>query len=282
LASATLNAPLARWSPSTAVFIAPTSKNADGATHGGPAKTYPRARRSADGRLLNRAKGRSWRTAPLSREQVRSLSVARLRKPDQYRCQTIVWLPRSHRKRVYGRSSESTLIGCATACTGACLAVAGLTRESRPVGLGLMGTAPVAPKATKARRAKEELPGRDESRAKERAKLRRELETAKEEERTQRRAVETAEQEVEQARREVERVQARLGTAEAELNGGVPCQDKHRAAGVLERLRLLRPQFRDLEEQLARAPWSAKQASLTEMLDAYAALTTALRARNAH
>ncbi len=101
--------------------------------------------------------------------------------------------------------------------TRTAFAVARMTRESRPVGLGLMGTAPSAPKATKARRAKEERPGRDESRAKERAKLRRELESAKEEERTQWRAVETAEQEVEQARREIERVQARLGTTEAEL-----------------------------------------------------------------
>lgn len=61
------------------------------------------------------------------------------------------------------------------------------------------------------------------------------------------------------------------------LNGGVPRQDKHRAAGVVERLRLIRQEFHDAEDQLALAPWSHREAALSDMLDAYAALTTAVR-----
>jgi predicted RNase H-like nuclease len=60
------------------------------------------------------------------------------------------------------------------------------------------------------------------------------------------------------------------------LNDRVPLQDKHRAAGVMQRLRLLKDEFPDVEERLAQAPWSRKQATLSDMLDAYAALTTAL------
>jgi predicted RNase H-like nuclease len=52
--------------------------------------------------------------------------------------------------------------------------------------------------------------------------------------------------------------------------------DKHRAAGVMRRLQLVRNAFPDAEAQLARAGWSRKEATLADMLDAYAALTTAI------
>ena len=61
------------------------------------------------------------------------------------------------------------------------------------------------------------------------------------------------------------------------LNARAPlAHDKQRAAGVVERLRLLRHEFADIEDRLASAPWGRKQATLSDMLDAYAALTTAL------
>lgn len=61
------------------------------------------------------------------------------------------------------------------------------------------------------------------------------------------------------------------------LNGGVPCGTKHHAAGVVERMRLLRTEFPDFEQRLADSSWSSKEVTLTDMLDAYAALFTAAR-----
>lgn len=61
------------------------------------------------------------------------------------------------------------------------------------------------------------------------------------------------------------------------LNDGSPLPvPKHSAAGLLRRLQLVRAEFRDAEEQLATAPWSGKQVELSDPLDAYAALSTAL------
>jgi predicted RNase H-like nuclease len=60
------------------------------------------------------------------------------------------------------------------------------------------------------------------------------------------------------------------------MNDGAVPPDKHRASGVLERLRLVRAVFPDAEERLAAAPWGRKEATLSDILDAYAALTSAL------
>jgi predicted RNase H-like nuclease len=51
---------------------------------------------------------------------------------------------------------------------------------------------------------------------------------------------------------------------------------KSSAAGTESRLRTLEPVFPDAEEQIASAPWPAKQVGLPDLLDAYAALATAL------
>lgn len=62
------------------------------------------------------------------------------------------------------------------------------------------------------------------------------------------------------------------------LNDGAPLPaPKHSASGLIQRLRLVRGEFPDAEQQLATAPWSGRQVGLSDMLDAYAALTTALR-----
>ena len=53
--------------------------------------------------------------------------------------------------------------------------------------------------------------------------------------------------------------------------------DKRSTAGVMRRLALVRHKVADAEEQLAAATWSSKQAELPDLLDAYAALSTALR-----
>jgi predicted RNase H-like nuclease len=61
------------------------------------------------------------------------------------------------------------------------------------------------------------------------------------------------------------------------LNDGAPLPaHKHSAAGLIQRLGLVRAEFPDAEEQLAAAPWTGKQAELSDLLDAYAALSTAL------
>jgi predicted RNase H-like nuclease len=70
----------------------------------------------------------------------------------------------------------------------------------------------------------------------------------------------------------------------AELNGGSPLEHaKHSGAGAAERLRLLRPHFPDAGRRLAAARWPKSGATRADMLDAYAALATALRcARGDH
>lgn len=61
------------------------------------------------------------------------------------------------------------------------------------------------------------------------------------------------------------------------LNDGAPVRaSKHSAAGLMQRLDLLRREFPDIEEQIAAAAWSSKEAELSDLLDAYAALSTAL------
>jgi predicted RNase H-like nuclease len=61
------------------------------------------------------------------------------------------------------------------------------------------------------------------------------------------------------------------------LNDGAPLlEPKHTAAGRTRRRQLVLRAFPDAEQQLATAPWSAKQAALADLLDAYAALSTAL------
>lgn len=59
------------------------------------------------------------------------------------------------------------------------------------------------------------------------------------------------------------------------VGGGLP-HAKSSAAGLLSRLRILKPVFRDAEERIASAPWPAKQVGLSDLLDAYAALATAV------
>jgi hypothetical protein len=101
--------------------------------------------------------------------------------------------------------------------TRAAFAAGRVTRETRPVGLGLMAAPAPAPRKAKARGADQGRAGRDKSRANQRAKLRREHEAAKGEERRQRQAVERAQQGVEEARGELEQAQSRLAEAEAKL-----------------------------------------------------------------
>jgi predicted RNase H-like nuclease len=61
------------------------------------------------------------------------------------------------------------------------------------------------------------------------------------------------------------------------LNDGVPLHEpKHTAAGRDRRLQLVREAFPDAEQRIAAARWSAKQATIADLLDAYAALSTAL------
>lgn len=61
------------------------------------------------------------------------------------------------------------------------------------------------------------------------------------------------------------------------LGGGSVPPPKASAAGPVVRLRLIREVFSDAEEQLAAATWPAKQVGLTDLLDAYAALASALQ-----
>jgi len=61
------------------------------------------------------------------------------------------------------------------------------------------------------------------------------------------------------------------------LNDGVPvAADKRSPAGVIARLRLVRGVFPDAEDQLAAVPWRGREVALSDALDAYAALSTAL------
>lgn len=61
----------------------------------------------------------------------------------------------------------------------------------------------------------------------------------------------------------------------ARLRGGDPAPPKHSPAGAVERLRLLRALFPDLEDKVGIL--TSPTANLTDSLDAYAALSTALR-----
>jgi predicted RNase H-like nuclease len=60
------------------------------------------------------------------------------------------------------------------------------------------------------------------------------------------------------------------------LNDGAPAASKHSAAGLTPRRRLIRAEFPDAAQRLAAAPWIGTQAGLADLLDAYAALATAL------
>lgn len=60
------------------------------------------------------------------------------------------------------------------------------------------------------------------------------------------------------------------------LAGAVPEHRKRSAAGIMQRLRLVRGAFPDVEEQLSAAPWDGREGTLADLLDAYAALATAL------
>lgn len=61
----------------------------------------------------------------------------------------------------------------------------------------------------------------------------------------------------------------------ARMRGGDPAPPKHSPAGAVERLRLLRVSFPDLEDRVATL--ASPTADLADSLDAYAALSTALR-----
>jgi predicted RNase H-like nuclease len=63
---------------------------------------------------------------------------------------------------------------------------------------------------------------------------------------------------------------------QALADGAVP-PPKASAAGAVTRLRLIHEVFHDAEEQLVAASWAAKQVGLSDLLDAYAALSSALR-----
>jgi predicted RNase H-like nuclease len=61
------------------------------------------------------------------------------------------------------------------------------------------------------------------------------------------------------------------------LNDGAPLREpKHTTAGRARRLQLVREAFPDAERRISAAPWSASQAATADLLDAYAALSTAL------
>lgn len=68
---------------------------------------------------------------------------------------------------------------------------------------------------------------------------------------------------------------------QALAEGGMP-RPKASAAGLMERLRLVRAVFHDAEDQVAAAEWPAKQAGLSDLLDAYAALASALQCARGH
>jgi predicted RNase H-like nuclease len=61
------------------------------------------------------------------------------------------------------------------------------------------------------------------------------------------------------------------------LNDGAPiAADKRSPAGLVARLQLVCNVFADAEAQLARAPWPGNAVALSDALDAYAALSTAV------
>jgi predicted RNase H-like nuclease len=68
-----------------------------------------------------------------------------------------------------------------------------------------------------------------------------------------------------------------------ECNGGTALAGKRSTAGVEHRLDLVRRAFPDAEAQLAAVTWPRKVVELSDLLDAYAALATAVRcARGEH
>jgi predicted RNase H-like nuclease len=58
-------------------------------------------------------------------------------------------------------------------------------------------------------------------------------------------------------------------------DGRIP-PDKRSGAGMVCRLRWIRELFPDAEDRLAAAPWPGRQVESVDLLDAYAALSTAL------
>ena len=69
----------------------------------------------------------------------------------------------------------------------------------------------------------------------------------------------------------------------AAMNGGEPLPGKRSPSGLARRLELVRERFPDAEDRLAAAPWPRGAVGADDLLDAYAALATALRcARGEH
>jgi predicted RNase H-like nuclease len=68
---------------------------------------------------------------------------------------------------------------------------------------------------------------------------------------------------------------------QALAEGGLP-RPKASAAGLIERLRLVRAVFNDAEDQLGAAEWPAKQVSLSDLLDAYAVLASGVQCARGH
>lgn len=68
---------------------------------------------------------------------------------------------------------------------------------------------------------------------------------------------------------------------QALAEGGLP-PPKATAAGRIKRLRLVRAVFNDAEDQLVAAEWPAKQVDLSDLLDAYAALASAIQCARGH
>ena len=62
---------------------------------------------------------------------------------------------------------------------------------------------------------------------------------------------------------------------QALARGPIP-HSKSSAAGIESRLRALEPVFPDAEKRIARAPWPARQVGRADLLDAYAALSSAV------
>lgn len=68
---------------------------------------------------------------------------------------------------------------------------------------------------------------------------------------------------------------------QALAEGGVP-PAKASTAGPVVRLQLIRELFRDAEERFAAAEWPAKKVGLMDVLDAYAALASAIQCARGH
>ena len=65
-------------------------------------------------------------------------------------------------------------------------------------------------------------------------------------------------------------------------DGGAVAGDKRSAAGLTQRLQLVRREFADVEDQLLTAPWPGKAVALSDALDAYASLSTAVQCARGH